>query len=182
MLLIERENPITRLNRSNRGASELRVAGGCVVAGSGMRAPHYSTAEHGIALVYWQRHGSDSRLWLRHPPDWGAARGVSLRAAQACLYTPSLSASGFTIPFKSCYMTVNKILSILTLSQSKFNEWVHCGTSDSFQNFIGSKETMESGLPTRPWMRHSADVESSLSSEGVKYCVTWWPCYPRSIS
>lgn len=62
MLLIERENPITRLNRSNRGASELRVAGGCVVAGSGMRAPHYSTAEHGIALVYWQRHGSDSRL------------------------------------------------------------------------------------------------------------------------
>lgn len=90
-LLIERQNPITRLNRSDRGASELRVAlraDALVGAGSGMRwsdlrVGHCGSPHRGawVPQGEWTGgHGAASRQT--------EARRVSLARAHASLAHP----------------------------------------------------------------------------------------------
>lgn len=86
-LLIERQNPITRLNRSDRGASELKVAlraGAGSGAGSGMRRAGRTYASATAALRIVGHRGGVGRAGGRGAASRQTeARRVSLASAHA---------------------------------------------------------------------------------------------------
>lgn len=123
-LLIERQNRITRLNRSARGTSVLVVTLRLAVeaAWSGMRGSGQFASSPRRRSSSWGECGRDWRPRRCLPPDWGTFRVLGLCA---CVHTPLLPISSvFNNAKKRLIAMMAHVLSVELFSRKYYTSRV----------------------------------------------------------